>query len=120
MQPLLAPLQPLAMQNLVHVARENIGDSIPLLPAAAKAVGVVAATEEAWAMAGGEGGGLIEKEQFGPAPSRHHLAPPAAEFADAGDPGRRRPAFFQKSLGGGIVDDAAVAGEDSAMGIGDD
>ncbi len=50
----------------------------------------------------------------------HHLAPPAPEFADAGDPGRARPALFQQRLGRGIVDDAAIAGEQAAMRIGDD
>ena len=50
----------------------------------------------------------------------HHLAPPAPELADAGDPGRARPALFQQRLGRGIMDDAAVAGEQAAMRSGDD
>ena len=95
-------------------AREYL-DAIALLPAAAKTVGVVAAAEEARAMAGRERGRFVEKEQLGPAPAAHHLAPPAPEFADAGDPGRARPALFQQSLGRGIMDDAAVAGEEAAM-----
>src|SRR4051812_29125002 len=120
MQPLLAALKPLAMQYLVDVARENIRYAISLLPAAAKAIGVVAAAEEAWAVAGRQRGRFVEEEQFGPAPARHHLAAPAAEFADAGDPCRSRPALLQQGLGGGIVDDAAIAGEDAAMLGGDD
>src|SRR5262249_36915377 len=60
------------------------------------------------------------KEQLGPAPSAHHLAPPPAEFGDAGQPRRARPALFQERLGGGIMDDAAVAGEHAAVRRGDD
>src|SRR6185312_180874 len=78
------------------------------------------AAEEAGAMAGGEGGGFIEEEQFGPAARCHHLAPPSPEFADAGNPGRARPALLQKRPGGGIMDDAAIAGEQAAVRGGDD
>ena len=74
------------------------GDAIALLPRRAKPVGVVAAAEEARAMAGRERGGLVEKEQLGPAAAAHHLAPPAPEFADAGEPRRARPAPRQQVL----------------------
>ena len=120
MQPLLAALQPLAMQHGVDLARANVRNAIALLPRRAKPVGVVAAAEEARAMAGRERGRLVEKEQLGPAPPAHHLAPPAPEFADAGDPRRARPALLQQGLGRGIVDDAAIAGEQAAMRGGDD
>ena len=95
-------------------------NAIALLPRRAKAVGIVAAAEEAGAMAGRERGRFVEKEQFGPAPPAHHLAPPAPEFADAGDPRRARPALFQQGLCRGIMDDAAIAGEQAAMRGGDD
>ena len=119
-QSFLAAVEPLAMQHRVDVGRAKIGGAIALLPRRAKPVGVVAAAEEARAMTGRERGGFIEKEQLGPAPAAHHLAPPSPEFADAGQPRRARPALFQQGLGGGIVDDAAVAGEQAAMRIGDD
>ena len=119
MQPLLAAVQPLAVQHGVDVAREHVVDAIALLPRGAKPVGVVAAAEEARPMPGRERGGLVEKEQLGPASPAHHLAPAAAEFADAGEPRLARPAPRQR-LGGGIVDDAAIAGEHAAMRGGDD
>ena len=71
-------------------------------------------------MAGRERGRFIEKEQFGPAAAAHHLAPPAPEFADADEPGRARPALVQQRFGGGIMDDAAIAGEQAAVRVGDD
>jgi hypothetical protein len=120
MQPLPAALQPLAMQHGVDLARANVGHAVALFPAATKAVGIIAAAEEARAMAGGERGGLVEKEQLGPAPAAHHLAPPSPEFADAGDPRRARPALLQQRFRRGVVDDAAVAGEHAAMRGGDD
>src|ERR1700759_3549372 len=108
------------MQHRVNVAREHRSDPIALLPSRAKPVGVVATAEEAWPVPGGERGGLVEKEQLGPAAAAHHLAPPSPEFADTGQPGRARPAARQQGLGGGVVNDAAVAGEHPAMWIGDD
>ena len=97
MQPLLAALQPLAMQHGVDLARANVRNAIALLPRRAKPVGIVTAAEEAGPMTGGERGRLVEKEQLGPAPPAHHLAPPAPEFADTGDPGRARPALLQQA-----------------------
>src|SRR5581483_273101 len=75
---------------------------------------------EARAMAGGEGRGLVEKEQLGPAAPRHHLAAAAAEFEHTGEPGRCRPALVQQGSGRGIMDDAAIADKHSALGGGDD
>src|SRR2546429_3454983 len=103
------------MQYGVDLARQNAFHAIALLPRRPKPVGIVTAAEEAWAMAGGQCGGLVEEEQLGPAPPTHHLAPPTPEFADAGDPRRARPALFQQGLGGRVVDDAAIAGEQAAM-----
>ena len=88
MQPLSAALQPLTMQYGVDLARQNAFHAIALLPRRPKPVGVVTAAEEAWPVAGRERGGLVEKEQLGPAPAAHHLASPTPEFADAGDPRR--------------------------------
>ena len=105
----------LAVKHRIHLARTNAFNAIALFPRRPKTVGVVTAAKEAGAMAGREGGGFVEKEQFGPAPSAHHLAPPAPKLADAGDPGRARPALFQQGFCRGIVDDAAVAGEHAAM-----
>src|SRR6185437_4744136 len=120
MQPLPAVVQPLAMQYRIHLRRQNVSDAIAPLPRRAKPVGVIAAAIEAWAMAGGERGGLVEEEQLGPAPAAHHLAPPSPEFADTRQPCRARPALFQQCFAGGVVDDAAVAGEQAAMRVCDD
>src|SRR4051812_37891262 len=106
------------MQHGVDVAREGGSNTIALLPRCAKPVGIVAAAEETGTMAGRERGRFIEKEQLGPAPPAHHLAPPALELADAGDPRWGGPAPLQQRLGCGIVDDAAVAGEQASMRIG--
>jgi hypothetical protein len=47
------------VQHCIHLGREHVLDAVALLPRRAKTVGVVAAAEEARAMAGGEGGGFI-------------------------------------------------------------
>src|ERR1700730_5200073 len=119
MKPLLAMIQPLAMQHDVDVVGENFCNTVALFPCRAKPVGVLAAAEEARAMARREGCGLVEKEQFGPAAPAHHLAPASPEFADASEPRPARPAPRQR-FGGGIVNDAAIAGEHPAMRRGDD
>jgi hypothetical protein len=67
-----------------------------------------------------ERGRFIEEKQLGPAPAAHHLAPPSPEFAEADEPCRVRPALFQQGLCAGIVDDAAIAGEQATVRIGDD
>ena len=77
-------------------------------------------------MAGGQRRHLVEEEQFGPAGfalgtvAAHRLSPNVAEFADADDPGRQRPAFPQKRLRLRIVDYAAIAHEQAALGHGMD
>src|SRR5260221_9715701 len=108
------------MQHRIHLARENINHAVAFFPRRAKPVGIVAAAEEARAVSGRQRSRLIQEEQLGPAARAHHLAPPAPEFADAGDPDRGCPALFQQGLCRGVVDDAAIAGEHSAMRIGDD
>src|SRR5438445_6216463 len=107
------------MQHRVDISRQHTADAVALLPRRTKPFGVIAAAEETWAMPGGKGGRFIQKEKFGPATPAHHFAPPALEFADTDQPGRIRPALFQERLGRGIVDDAAIAGEQPAMRIGD-
>src|ERR1700731_1183821 len=119
MKPLLAMIQPLAMQHDVNVISANIRNTIALFPCRAKPVGVLAAAEEARAMPRRQCGRLVEEEQLGPAAPAHHRAPPAAEFADASEPRPARPAPRQR-FGGGIVNDAAIAGEHPAMRRGDD
>src|SRR5882724_140658 len=120
MQPLLRPREPLAVKHGVDVARENIGHAIALFPGGAKPVGVVAAAEEARPVPRGERGCLVEKEQLGPAVTTHHLAPPSLEFADASEPRLAGPAPRQQRLGCGVMNDAAIAGEHSAMRCRDD
>src|SRR5882672_10839687 len=120
MQPLLRPREPLAVKHGVDIARENMRDAIALFPRGTKPVGVIAAAEEARAVPRGQRGRLVEKEQLGPAASAHHLAPASPEFADAGKPRLARPAPRQQGLGCGVMNDAAIAGEQSAMPGGDD
>src|SRR5205814_2234961 len=114
MQTLLSGREPLRMKHGVNVARANIREAIALFPGGAKPVGVLAAAEKARAVPRRERGRLIEKKQLGPAPAVHHLAPPAPEVAQAGKPCPARPAPRQ-CFRRGIMDDAAIAGEHSAM-----
>src|SRR5580693_3081625 len=115
MPPLFPTGQPLAMQHRIDLVGALTADAIARFPRRAKTVGVLAAAVEAGTVSGRECGGFIEKEQLGPASAAHHLAPAPAEFADAGQPGGGRPALVQQGLGRGVVDDAAVAGEQPAM-----
>src|SRR5438105_3876991 len=119
MQALLAPRQPLGLKHGVNVTRANIREAVALFPRGAKPVGVLAAAEKARPMPRRERGRLIEKKQLGPAAAAHHLAPPAPEVAQAGKPCPARPAPRQ-CFRRGIVDNAAIAGEHSAMRRGDD
>ncbi len=120
MQPLLSTFQPLSMQHRVHFGREHTCNAIALFPRGAKPVGIVAAAIEARTVSGRERGRFVEKEQFGPAPAAHHLAPPSPEFADASEPRVGAPAPRQQRPGCGIMNDAAIAGEQTAMRRGDD
>ena len=115
MQPLAAMIQPLVMQYAIDITSANRRHAIALLPRRAKATRVLAPAEEAGTVARGERGGLVEKEQFGPAPLRHHVAAAAAELQDAGQPHRRRPALSQESFSRRIMDDAAIADKEPAM-----
>src|SRR5713226_278026 len=102
MQPFGPTIEPLAVKHGVHVISENIFDAIAHLPRSTKPVGVVAAAEEARAMPRGERGGLVEKEQLGPAAAGHHLAPPSLEFTEASEPSLTGPAPCQQSPGCGV------------------
>src|SRR3546814_14104155 len=81
-------------------------------PGGTERPGVGAAAVEAGTVAGSQGGRLVEEEQLGPAAPAHDVAPHVAERAQAHDPGLGGPAPRQQCPGGGVVDDAAVAGED--------
>ncbi len=116
----LAAGEPLPVQYRVDLARQLIIHTVAFLPRRAKAVRVLAPAVEARTVPGRECGRLIEKEQLGPAAAAHHLAPAPAEFADASEPGRGRPAFSEQRPGRGVVDDAAIAGEQPAVRGGDD
>src|SRR6266704_3077669 len=107
-QALLRPGEPLAVKHRVDIARENIRDAIALLPRGTKPVGVISAAAEARAMPRGQRGGLVEKEQLGPAATAHHLTPPSPEFADASEPCLAHPAPRQQGLGCGVMNDAAI------------
>src|SRR6266566_9251318 len=107
------------MKHGVDVARQHAPDAVALLPRRAKPAGGVAAAEEARAVSRRERGRLVEKEQLGPAAAAHHLAPPALEFTDASEPRLASPSPRQ-GFRYGVVDDAAVAGEQSAMRGSDD
>src|SRR5712691_4017239 len=102
------------MKHGVDVARQHTPDAVAFFPCRAKPVGVLAAAEEARAMARRKRGCLIEKEQLGPTAATHYLAPATSEFADASEPRLARPAPPQ-GFRCGVVDDAAIAGEDPAM-----
>ena len=120
MQSLATSIKTLTVQHGVDIGGAQPRQAISLFPRRAKGLGVLAAAEEAWPMSRRKGGGFIEKKQFGPASTPHHFAPPAPEFADAGEPGAAGPAPLQKGFGGGVVNDTAIAGEHATMGRRDD
>src|SRR5580698_5832260 len=113
---LLGRSEALAMQHRIHLRREHVAGAIALLPGGTKAIGILAPAVETRPMPRGKGGGLIEKEQLGPALPLHHLAPAATEFQNASEPGVGRPALPEQRLRGGAVDDAAIADKHSARG----
>src|SRR4051812_24028196 len=98
MQPFLAAIEPFPMQYGIHRLGADAACTVAHLPCKAKALGIIAAAEEAGPVTCAESGGLVKKEQLGPAPPRHHRPPPVAEFTQANDPGRRRPALLQQRL----------------------
>ncbi len=76
--------------------------------------------KEAGAVAGGEGDGLIQKEQFCPAPPAHHRSATPLVVAGADQPSLAGPAPDKERLRLWIVNDTAVAGEKAALRDGDD
>jgi hypothetical protein len=71
-------------------------------------------------MTGGERRRLVEEEQLRPTSSAHHVAADALVVAGADKPRLGRPAFWQQRPRRGIVDDAAIAGEETALRCCDD
>lgn len=82
------------------------------------AVGVAAA-ERAGAMPGGQGDGLVEEEELGVVAGRHHLPVPVLVGERADDPGLVLPARRAEAAVR-VVQDAAVAHEEPACGVGND
>src|SRR5476649_2619974 len=115
MQPLVAAIQSLAMQHFIDFRCAQAAYAIAPFPRGAKPQRVGAAAKEAWPVPRRERGRLVEKEQLGPAAAAHYGATPAPEFADAGNPGLGGPALAQQRLRCWVVNDAAIAGEQSAM-----
>jgi len=70
-------------------------------------------------MTGGEGNGLVEEEQRGPAPGRHRIALNALPVKDAADPRLRAPAGRAQAAIR-AVQAAAVAHQQAAAGVGHD
>lgn len=70
-------------------------------------------------VAGSDGGGFVEEEQFRIAPWRHDVTMPSAKFQPADQPGLQRPAP-RAELPVFVMQDAAIAHEAAAFGNGDD
>src|SRR5580700_7792487 len=79
-----------------------------------------APAKEARSVAGGESDSLVEKEQLRPTLICHYLTASALVVAIAYEPGLGGPAFREQGFGQGIVDDTAIAGEQAALGDGND
>jgi hypothetical protein len=120
MQAFDTSIQPLGVQNRIDLRRVKISGSVTLLPRRTKRIGIGAAAIEAWAMPSRECRRLVEEEQFGPALCTHHVAAAATEFADADNPRFRSPAPLEQRARRRIVNDATIAGEQSARGRRDD
>jgi hypothetical protein len=61
-------------------------------PCSGKRLGCLSTALKAWAVPGGQGGGLVEKKQLGVAPGCHHGAAPLFERQDASNPALGYPA----------------------------
>ena len=91
---------------------------VHLAPDLAEAHIVLATAQRAGAMAGGERGRLIEKEQLGEAPGLHERAAvPVAEAEPAGDPASAVVVAPDASLA--VVEAATVPVDQTAFGRGD-
>ena len=77
----------------------------------------IAAAKPAGTVAGGEGYGLVEEEEFGVAVWGHELTLPALEAEGADEPGPCAPAVCDE-LSVLVVQAAAIAHEESALGHG--
>jgi DNA-binding transcriptional LysR family regulator len=71
-------------------------------------------------MAGGQGRGLVQKEQLGPIAARHDSTADVAPSENAYQPRPNGPATFQQRPGLRIVDDAPISDEEPSLGRGDD
>lgn len=75
-----------------------------------------AAAEGAGTVSGGESGGFVQEEEFGPVAGLHELAVPALKLEFADNPGFVTPAGGDELLLV-VVEDAAVASEEATGGI---
>ena len=115
MQPLSAAVQPFPMQHRVDVPRANVFTPLPASHAARNRLASSRRQKKQGRWPAASAVASSRKEQFGPAARRPSPCAAIPELADAGDPGRARPALLQQRLGRGIMDDAAIAGEQAAV-----
>ena len=116
MQPFAAIRQPFAMQHLVHPGRRRPVSAIADRPGAAELLRSVAPAKKARTMSSRQCRRFVEEEELGPAAAAHHVASNALVVARADDPSLCRPPARQKRPRPRIVNDAAVAHEQSALG----
>ncbi len=114
MNPLLATVEPLAVQGEVHrVGVGALAQSESVAPAGGEIDGVPAAAFEAGAVPSRERRHFVEEEELSVV-AAPDVAMPVLEFEHAADPPPRRPAPTGEELVGGVNFPAAIAHEEPA------
>ena len=115
MNALATALEPLLVQGRVY----GFGGGGLLTsrgcPGFSKPLGSFASAEKARTMACREGDGLIEEEQLRPASTGHYHSAAVFVFKATDEPSLGRPASLEQSFRLGIVNDAAITGEDTPL-----
>ena len=106
------------VEDGVHRGRRR-GTEAGHRPGVLKPPVILAAAPGAGAVSGGQGDGLVEKEELGPGAGAHWDAADVPPGQAAGDPGPGAPpGAAERPVG--AMQDASVAGQHAARGVGDD
>src|SRR5262245_5692192 len=111
----LSTAQAFFVQDRIDLPGARVGNLLRACPGGGERGRRGTPAIEAGPVPGGQRDRFVEEEQLGPAAPPHDLAANAAELELADDPGLVSPAAAEQLAGGGVVQDAAIAGEQASL-----
>src|SRR5271163_2337916 len=113
-------VKPLSVQYCIDLRGQGCLPSPCPGPSGTKRFGGPAPAKETRAVTCRQCDRLVQKEELGPTAAAHYLAPLPLIFGDTKQPCPGRPTPLQQRLGRRVMNDAAVAGEQTPLRDGDD